>query len=210
MKKITGQYLLEIIQKEMGLPKEAVWLRDQNALIPNDNCLYIEAGLVNSQIMVSQSYLITTQEDWDELPDNWDGNDVSWDEGQTVEVSRVQACESIQIDIFSRSNQAVTRHWEVVAAMQSLTAKQAMETNSFKIFRVPRNFLNTSSAEGGSQLNRYTITIDCFVWYMKLKVLPNNGGDYYDDFHQRVDDEKSIGTETPIIAFEINQEGIVP
>lgn len=155
----------------------------------------------------------------------------TWDAqvAATTEVNKLQMREDIQIDIWSRSNAAIYRNWEVIAAIQSIYAQQQMELFNFKIFRVPRSMINTSSAEGSAQLNRYTITISCFVWYVKETLLTTNGGDYYDDFHQRVDVEKTIGTqvdqydqqgatwdsgqtfdEPPPITFEINQEGIVP
>ena len=125
-------------------------------------------------------------------------------------INLVDSLEQIQIDILSRSNDAITRNWEVIAALKSLYAVQQMELNDFKIAKLPLRFFNTSSAEGGYQLNRYTLTFGAFVWYRKTKVLSDTGGLYYDDFTTRVDDEKTIGTNTPLIQFEINQGGIVP
>jgi hypothetical protein len=47
------------------------------------------------------------------------------------------------------------------------------------------------------------------VWYRKDRLLASPLGDYYDDFTQRVDDAKTIGTSEPVFAFEINSGGIV-
>ncbi len=121
------------------------------------------------------------------------------------EINQVVMLENIQIDIFSRGVEGLRRRWEVVAALNSLYSKQAQETNSFKIFRIPSTFVNSSTSEGGSNLNRFTMILATHVWYRKEKVL-SSSGDYYDDFTQRVDDEVSIGTPTGIIEFEISAE----
>lgn len=114
--------------------------------------------------------------------------------------------ENIQIDIVSRSIAAVNRRWEITAALGSLYSKRQQEENSFKIFRIPASFVNSSSADGGSNINRFSITVSSHVWYRKEKVLQSDGGDYYDDFTQRVDDEKSIGTQNGIVEFEISAD----
>jgi hypothetical protein len=237
MNKLASQIIVDILTQAMKMPAGSVWLRDQNRKIPTDNGLYIEVGIVNTAIMSNETYIRDgmPSQDWDQLgktydnPDqaetNFDQNAVenydqpgedydqpgeNWDAKQnaTTEVNKVQAREDLQIDIWSRSNAAIFRNWEIVAALQSIYAQQQMELVQFKIFRIPRSFINTSSAEGGSQLNRYTITISCFVWYVKETLLTTDKGDYYDDFTQRVDDRQTIGSDKPLIAFEINQEGI--
>jgi hypothetical protein len=171
-------------------------------------------------------------ENFDQPGQDFDVSGQTWDAKQnaTTEVNKLQMREDIQIDIFSRSNAAIFRNWEVIAALQSIYSQQQQELVNFKIFRCPRAMINTSSAEGGYQLNRYTITISCFVWYVKETLLTTNNGDYYDDFHQRVDTHKTIGSVPPynydqgntwdsgqnfdnlppIITFEINQQGIQP
>jgi hypothetical protein len=149
---------------------------------------------------------------YDEQGETWDQPNQTFDQlpPTQVQISEMQAREMVQIDVLSRSNDGIFRTWEVIAALNSIFSEQTQETNSFKIFRIPTNFINTSSAEGSSIINRYTITFPVFVWYRKGVILTLNGGDYYDDFTTRVDDEKTIGTETPLIQFEINQEGIEP
>ncbi len=120
----------------------------------------------------------------------------------------VQMRENIQISILSRSNAAIMRHWEIIGALQSLYSEQAQEANSFKIFRIPQSFVNASSAEGGSTLNRFSITVSAFVWYYKERVLPRTGGDFYDDFTTRVDDAITISAPNGIFEFEIKGDQI--
>ena len=253
---ISAQLILQIIQAEMILPATSLWLRDQNKTIPADQGLYVTAGLIDHDtVCVTSKMRPAVPEDWDyenqtwdlggqlfdanALPLNYDRAGETWDNpGQTfdqlpptqIEENTVQAREIVQVEIFSRSNNALMRNWEIVAALQSIFAQQTQEANQFKICRKPLSFLNTSYAEGGAQLNRYTLTFAAFVWYRKSKVLVNNGGDYYDDFSLRLDSEQTIGSgdtnydqggtfdtpgqtfdqPMPMAEFEINQEGIEP
>lgn len=185
MQSLTAQNIVKILAKEMSLPANSIWIRDQNRLIPNDNGLYIVVGMVNAVTIGARSLMKTN------------------DALQQVEAQEVNQRETIQIDILSRSNDALTRNWEVIAALNSIYSKQVQEAGFFKIFRIPSSFLNVSIAEGGSQLNRYSVTFPVFVWYRKTKVLTPDGGNYFDDFATRVDDEKTIGTDKPLIEFEI-------
>ena len=188
MNSLTAQIIVDIIRHEMNLPAGNVWLRDQNKLIPNDNGLYIVVGMVNAFTLCNEVYmkdvvtLLGTEEH---------------------QINEVQQQENIQIDVLSRSNDALTRNIEIEMALQSFYGQQQQELNNFKIFRNPRSFVNSSGAEGGSTLNRYSITISAFVWYRKDMLLSSPNGDYYDDFKQRVDDDKTIGTTNPVAAFEI-------
>lgn len=196
MNLLTSQIIVDILNEEMVMPKNSVWIRDQNMKIPDDNNLYIIVGFVSSGGIVGNSTYITT-EVVDSVP-------------VVHEINQVQILENIQIDILSRSNAALQRSWEVIAALQSIYAQQQQELNNFKIFRQPSGFLNTSEAEGGSTLNRFTITVSCLVWYRKDVALVSTLGDYYDDFTTRVDDEATIGTDTPLIEFEITPDSPPP
>lgn len=254
MNQLSSEYIADIITKKMALPPARVVLRDQNFKIPPDKQLYIVVGIVNTFPMAAETYMRpATAEDWDQTAQVWDiagqtydptgftnydRGGQNWDTpNQTfdqlpptqIEVSQVVQQEWVQIDVCSRNNDALTRNWEVIAACNSFYSQQTQEANTFKIFRIPRGPINTSSAEGGSYLNRYTLTVPCFVWYRKEVVMMS--GDYYDDFHTQVDDAHTLNSgpqnydvpgETfdtpgqvydepePLITFEINQQGIAP
>lgn len=187
---LASQVIIDILNHEMNMPANSVWLREQDRTIPNDNGLYMAVGLTDAQTIgnTAEMQMLVVAPSTDPVP---------------YEINTLQQREAIQIDIFSSaaSNKAMMRNWEVVAALQSFYSQQLQELNNFKIFRIPRNFIDTSSAEGGSMLQRYTITIMAFVWYRKQKI-----ADYYDDFTVRVDDENTIGTDTPLIEFEIDED----
>ena len=110
--------------------------------------------------------------------------------------------ENIQIDIFSRNTDAITRRWEIQAAFRSVFSTQVQEENKFKIFAHSSSFVNTSSTEGAERINKFSITIPTHVWYAKSKEISTVNGDYYDKFSARVDDSQTIGEVDGL--FEIN------
>lgn len=192
MKKPTEEIFVEIIREFMGLAANQVVVRDQNFKIPNDQRLYVIVGMVDSRPYSAQSYMETRFTE---------GSDP---EPYEVEITRTQLRENIQIDILSRDKKAILQKNDVYLAINSIQCKQAQEQYLFKIARVPTNFINTSAAEGGSNLNRFTMTIPCLTWYVKENGMP--AYDYYDQFKTRVDDENTIGTAEGIFEFEITPD----
>lgn len=192
MQSLAEQIIIDIIANEMAIdPARNIWVRDQNRKIPNDDGLYIIVGMVDSIFMSSQTYL---------------RQQATPPPVTQYEVNEVALSENIQIDILSRSQAAILRRWEVIAALRSIYSQQKQEENSFKIFRQPRSFINASLPEGGSQLNRFALSFPCFVWYRKEKALSPTGNQYFDNFETRVDDEKTIGTPEGIFKFTITPE----
>lgn len=186
---LTEQVILNIIRHNMGLTEDQTWIRDTNTTVPNDTRLYVVAGLVDAKPISSESVFIP--------PDTTDGCEDASESQQYI------VCENIQIDIFSRDPVMLARRWEIVGALSSIYSQQKQEEFSFKLFRLPKNFVNTSGVEGGSNIIRYTATFAANVWYKKEKVL-QSPYDYFDTFTTRVDDQVSIGTPTGIIEFTID------
>lgn len=170
----------------MALDDAAIWVANQNKKIPNDDGLYVIVGMSDGHVIANNR---TTE------------NTLS---GMN-EIQQVVMLENIQIDILSKSNDAVLRRHEILTAISSVYSIQLQEQYGFKIFKIPASFINSSSAEGGSNLNRFSVVIPCHVWYNKTKAIPSINGDYYDKFTHRVDDAKSIETSDGIIEFEITE-----
>lgn len=189
------QIIVDIIANQMNLAKNAAWVRNENRDIPNDNGLYVVVGNVGTAPMNVETYIEQRTNSSYDPPqvENW-------------EINKAQAFESIQIDILSSSDSARSRRMEILLALRSIYAQQKMEANSFKIFRLAPNFLNTSGAEGGSNINRFSITIVCTSWYKKERLMKEPGGDYYDDFTTRVDDANTIGTDDGLFEFRITPD----
>ena len=178
------QIIVDIIRREMALPVNNVWVRDENHIIPNDNGLYVVAGMVDSQVLSNTNTVVPT------------------DAGMTQKFT-VQTVDKIQIDIFSASEDAMFRRWEILAALASVYSVQQQEKYNIQFASVPHNFINTTSTEGGSRLKKFSIVIAASVWYYKEAILDSSNGDYYNQFATRVDDEKTIGQTNGLIEFNI-------
>lgn len=187
----AARVIILLLAAEMELDAERqIWLTNQNRKIPNDTALYITAGMVDSRVV---SNFRTTEP-----------TDAGMDENQIIVMQ-----ENIQIDIFSRGNDAEFRRWEVVAALQSVYSQQLQEQHQFKIFRIPSSFINSSTAEGGSNINRFSVIVSCHVWYKKTKAIGTptaNNFDYFEEFETRVDDAESIETDTGIIELTLTED----
>lgn len=186
---LIEQSIVDIIKNQMVLPDAQVWILDQTRMIPDDTKLYVVIGMSDSQIISNNASPTNT---YDTIGQN----------------QQVVYKENIQIDIFSRSIEAIQRRFEILTSLASNYAVQKQETDNFSIFRVPTSFVNTSSAEGGSNLNRFTIIIACQGMYTKTSTIPGPY-DYYDEFTTRVDDEKTIGTATGLIEIDFDSDDFI-
>jgi hypothetical protein len=198
MDSLASQIIVDIIATRMELDPQTVWVRNQNRKIPQGEGIYIAVGQIGWKVYGSSREEVST-----EIPQPSPEPAL-----QTLtEVITINAQEMIQIDIMSRNNDALTRQWEIVAALNSTYAIQKQEENSFRIATIPLGFIDSSFAEGGSMLNRFTLTIACNVWYKSEQILSQ--GDIYDNFETRVDDAISIETDTGIIEFTIDENTII-
>lgn len=177
----------------MNLSASQIVVRDMNFKIPQDQKVYVIVGMIDTTVYAAPAPQIKTVM-------------IGSDEEEIWEIQEAQMNEYIQVDILSRSNQAILRKNELILALNSIYSKQKQEEFNFKMGRLPRSFVNSSYAEGGSQLNRFSLSFSCMTWYRKEKLLSATGGDYYDKFKTRVDDEQTLGTEQGIIEFEIPAE----
>jgi hypothetical protein len=201
MNQTPESIIVEILRTEMGLDQQAVWVRDQNKEIPKDQGLYLIVGMVDSQFISAVNNVVPY-----DIPQPSPTPPIS----AMKEIQKTISRENIQIDILSRTKSAGQRRWEIIAALRSVFSAQQQEKNYFRIFALPSSFINTSDAEGGSQVNRFSVTVACHVWYIKEKVLYNeSGGDFYNDFTQRVDDANTIGEPEGLIEFEITEAGVI-
>jgi len=107
---IAEQIIVNILKTEMNLPLDNVWLNNQNRKIAIDDGLYIAVGMVDSQVMSNTNTPYPT------------------DEGMS-ERQQVLTRDNIQIDLLSKSNSALTRRWEVLAALKSVYSTQQQEEN---------------------------------------------------------------------------------
>lgn len=94
-----------------------------------------------------------------------------------------QGCQ-IQIDCYSRNNEALYRHHEIIAAMNSIHAHELMDLYNFKL-GIAGNTVNISGADGGSDINRFVTTYNAIIHHHKEKEI-----NYYDKFKAEAYNEK--------------------
>lgn len=168
MKKNIEAILVDIIQKEMDLPPN--YGKYQGDIIPSVIIYAQNIKLFNTDKLQITVKTLTAREY---------SNRVEYipnDEGGLTEVQDINQGRMMQIDVYSRNNEARERFWEVSAALTSTYAQQQMDLYNFKLGKIT-NDINISGLGGGSDINRYTLTFEVLVHYQKSKPI-----DYYDKF----------------------------
>lgn len=161
--------LVDIIQHEMNLP-DNYGTTPRGDVIP---CVTIYAQ--NIKLFNTDKLQITVKT----LTAREYSNRIEYipnDDGGLTEIQDINQGRMMQIDVYSRNNEARQRFWEVSAALKSTYAAQMQDLYNFKIGTIT-NDINLSGLGGGSDVNRYTLTFEVLVHYQKSKAI-----DYYDKF----------------------------
>ena len=169
MQEEIEKILVDIIQKEMNLPND-YGTTPRGDVIP---CVTIYAQ--NIKLFNTDKIQITVKT----LTARDYSNRIEYipnDDGGLTEVQDINQSRMMQIDVYSRNNEARQRFWEVSAALKSTYAAQMQDLYNFKIGTIT-NDINLSGLGGGSDVNRYTLTFNVLVHYQKSKPI-----DYYDKF----------------------------
>ena len=164
------EYVVDIIRTELGLDQQHIWIQSQNRKIPpNSNDLYVVVGVVDFLPISSKSYYLSAKD---------------------IERQVIYGRANVQIDIFSRSNEARNRRGEILMALNSFYSKGIQDSKQFRIFELPSTFLNLSGLAGGSDINRFTMRFYAMIAESKEK-----SSDYYDTFNAELhieDEQKEV------------------
>lgn len=172
MQKEIEKIFVDLIQKELNLPNN-YGTDSQGNEIP---CVIIKSQNIklfntpNIQITVStlQNNIYSNRREYREEIVNEVTNyyeDVYINEDRTM-----------QIDIYSKNNDARLRYPEVQACLNSTYAQQLQDKYQFRIATISEA-VNLSGLDGGSDINRYTIRFKCLSWNKYTKEV-----DYYQSF----------------------------
>jgi hypothetical protein len=155
------EYIVDIIRKEMNLNQQNIWIHSQNRKIPPQSQeLYVTVGCVDFLPISSKS---------------------RYNPVDDTEIQTVYGRATVQIDILSRSREARIRRAELLMALNSYYSKEVQDKKQFRIFELPARFINTSSLEGGSEINRFSLIIRAMISEDKVKET-----DYYDTFNAKI------------------------
>lgn len=150
----------DVIQAELALANDRVYLYNQKWRIPPDEGLFVVVGFQSAKAFGAK----TTYE-----------NDPITNE--LVEVQSVNQQETYTIDLLSRDSSARVRKQEVILALNSTLCQNAQEQYNFKIANLPTSFVDVSSLEATAILNRYQLAFNTLVVYQKIKSVL-----FYDQF----------------------------
>lgn len=178
MNKPIEKILVELIQTSLNLPNNygkdsqgneipCVTIRNQNIKLYNTPHVQITVGTNSTNVFANR------KEYFEEII-----KDPETQENITTYNERLMINEQrqMQIDIYSKNNEARDRFWEIQACLNSTLAIQLQDKYQFRISKISNSF-NTSGLEGGSDINRFSIRFNCLTWQEKI-----NSIDYYNSF----------------------------
>ena len=180
MIKSIEKILVDIIKHELNLPDNygttskgdvipSVIIYGQNIKLFNTDKMQITVRTVSQRVWSNRN----------EFKEVTTSNVTNYTEIQDINESRF-----MQIDVYSRNNDARDRFWEVSMALRSVYAEQQMDLYNFKIGTIT-NSQNTSGIDGGSDVNRFTISFNVLTHQQKAKTV-----DYYDKFETTFNNEQ--------------------
>ena len=152
------QVVLGIIQAYMGRDVDHIWRKNQNVEAPKDDGIFIVVGTGESRFVGAKS-------------------EFNHDTLEAVQYTTMNT--TIDIDICSRSREALERKEEVIMSLAAVPGQMAMESNNMKSSRV-QAILDISAVEGSSALHRYRtgVIID------HMKSVSKSGSEYFDQFRE--------------------------
>lgn len=172
MNKEIETIFVELIQKSLDLPDNygfdidgneipCVIIKSQNIKLFNTEHIQITVGTLSCNTFSNRREYLEKVID---------------EKVHYYEKCMVNEQRSMQIDVYSRNNEARQRFWEIQACLNSTLAAQLQDKYQFRISKISNTF-NTSGLDGGSEINRYSIRFNCLTWQEKIKEI-----DYYEVF----------------------------
>lgn len=176
MQKSIEKILVDIIKHELNLPDNygttsngdvipSVIIYGQNIKLFNTDKMQVTVRTVSQSVWSSRS-------EFQEV------------EGDFIEIQDINESRFMQVDVYSRNNDARKRFWKVSMAFKSVYAEQQMDLYGFKIGTMTKS-QNTSGLDGGSDINRFTISFNVLTHQHEEKTV-----DYYDKFETTFNNEQ--------------------
>lgn len=183
MNKSIEKILVDIIKHELNLPDNygttsngdvipSVIIYGQNIKLFNTDKLQITVKTVSQSVYSNRSEFKVIKNVYTEIQD--------------INESRI-----MQIDAYSRNNDARDRFWEIEMALNSVYASQQMDLYNFKLANIA-SAQNISGIDGGSDINRFAITFNALTHQHKEKAI-----NYYDNFANEYYNENGKFNEIP-------------
>lgn len=169
---------VDLVQKSLNLPNNYGTDENGNVIpcvtIKSQNIKLFNTPHIQITVSTAQSNVFANRKEYFEVTskDPKTGEDITkYYERLMLNDQRV-----MQIDVYSRNNEARQRFAEVQACLTSTLAENYSNIYQFRISKISNAF-NLSGLDGGSDINRYTIKFDCLHWFEKINEI-----DYYNKF----------------------------
>lgn len=151
--------LCDILQTQLNIPNDHIYLWDQKVFQPTDSNLYVAVGVLSCRPFGNNTY-----------PTAADGS---------IAQQYVSMYAKIDIDIISRGPAVRDQKELVILALNSIYSQQQQEANGFYIGKIPisNGFINLSQVDGAAIPYRYKIS-----FAMQYAVSLTQAVPYYDNF----------------------------
>lgn len=178
MNKELEKIFVELIKTSLNLPNNygrdsqgneipCITIKSQNIKLYNTEHLQITVGTLSSNVFSNRREYFTK---------------IINNEPHYFERSMINDQRVMQIDVYSRNNEARQRFWEIQACLNNTLSIQLQDKYQFRISKISNTF-NLSGLEGGSDINRYSIRFNCLTWFTKETEV-----DYYSTFRLTAQD----------------------
>lgn len=144
----TIKVIADLIQSQMGLKEGRTSIYNQKRLLGIESDLLVDVAWLGGRPfgVVSRPARDPAQPD-------------------LVEQQSVSMQEVVQVDLFSKSDEARLRKVDAIFALTGVAAQQACERYAMRIGRIPASFVDLSGGEGAARLNRYALTFNVLRSY---------------------------------------------
>ena len=168
MQKSIEKIIVDILKHELNMPDNygittngdiipSVIIYSQNIKLFNTEKMQITVKTVSQRVWSNRNYTKEIK-------------------GVFKEIQDINESRMMQVDVYSRNNDARDRFWEVQTALNSVYAQQMMDLYNFKLSNMT-NAQNISGIDGSADINRFSITFTALTHQEKIKTI-----DYYDKF----------------------------
>lgn len=152
------QLVCDIIRNELGLANDQVYVYNQKFIVPNDSRMYVSVAVLSLKSFGNSRPVVGSVDDLN-----------------VVQSVNMQG--TLDIDIMSRSEDALNRKEEVLMSLNSMYSESQQELNSFYIAPLTTAFVNLSELDGSAIPYRFRLGVN--IQYMISKTKPVS---FFDDF----------------------------
>lgn len=149
----TLNLVCDIIRKEMTLTDDQVYIYNQKFIIPKDSRIYVPVGILSLKPFGNTNQMAPVT-------------------GGFTSVQSVNVMATLDINILSRSTEALLRKEEVLMAVASNYSLQQQQLNSFSLAVITKSLVNLSNVDGAAIPYMFTFSLNVQYFISKISAVP--------------------------------------